>query len=263
MKLAARVEGVGLVGPGLAGWEAARAILAGQAAYSPQATRIPAPEALPAVERRRAGKSVKLALAAGIAAAADARREARDLTAVFASSTGDGENLHAICEALASDDRLISPTRFHNSVHNAPSGYWGIATGATPPADSLAAFDASFGAGLVEAMGRIAAEPERGVVLISYDAPYPEPLHATRPIPDGFAAALVLASPSGSTHGMGITLETTREPPSTLGDAALEAVRREIPAARALPLLALIASGRPGRTVIEYLEGMSLAVTAA
>jgi len=263
MKLAARVEGVGLVGPGLAGWEAARAILAGQAPYSHEATKIPAPEALPAVERRRAGKSVKLALAAGIAAAADAKREARDLTAVFASSTGDGENLHAICEALASDDRLISPTRFHNSVHNAPSGYWGIATGATPPADSLAAFDASFGAGLVEALGRIASEPDRGVVLISYDAPYPEPLHATRPIPDGFAAALVLASPSGAGDGMQITLETTPEPPSTMGDAGLEALRREIPAARALPLLVLLASGRPGRTVIEYLDGVSLAVTAA
>jgi len=263
MKLAARVEGVGLVGPGLAGWEAARAILAGQAPYSHEATKIPAPEALPAVERRRAGKSVKLALAAGIAAAADAKREARDLTAVFASSTGDGENLHAICEALASDDRLISPTRFHNSVHNAPSGYWGIATGATPPADSLAAFDASFGAGLVEALGRIASEPDRGVVLISYDAPYPEPLHATRPIPDGFAAALVLVRPSGAAHGMQFTLETTPEPPSTMGDAALEALRREIPAARALPLLALLASGRPGRTVIEYLDGVSLAVTAA
>ena len=263
MKLAARVEGVGLVGPGLTGWEAARAILAGQAPYSHEATRIPAPEALPAVERRRAGKSVKLALAAGIAAAADAKREARDLTAVFASSTGDGENLHAICEALASEDRLISPTRFHNSVHNAPSGYWGIATGATPAADSLAAFDASFGAGLVEALGRIASEPDRGVVLISYDAPYPEPLHATRPIPDGFAAALVLGAPSGGAHGMRITLETTRDSPATMNDAALEAVRREIPAARALPLLALLASGRPGRTVIEYLEGLSLAVTAA
>ena len=262
MKLAARVEGVGLVGPGLAGWEAARAILAGLAPYSHEATRIPAPEALPAVERRRAGKSVKLALAAGIAAAADAKREARDLTAVFASSTGDGDNLHAICEALASDDRLISPTRFHNSVHNAPSGYWGIATGATPAADSLAAFDASFGAGLVEALGRIASEPDRGVVLISYDAPYPEPLHATRPIPDSFAAALVLASPSDATQGMRITLETTGDAPSTMDDAALEAVRREIPAARALPLLALLASGRPGRTVIEYLEGVSLAVTA-
>jgi hypothetical protein len=48
-----------------------------------------------------------------------------------------------------------------------------------------------------------------------------------------------------------------------MADAALEALRREIPAARALPLLVLLASGRPGRTVIEYLDGVSLAVTAA
>jgi hypothetical protein len=263
MKLAARVEGVGLVGPGLAGWDASRAILRGAQPYVGEATRIPAPEALPAVERRRAGKSVKLALAAGLAAAADAQREARELTAVFASSTGDGENLHAICEALASDDRLISPTRFHNSVHNAPSGYWGIATGATPPADSLAAFDASFGAGLVEALGRIATEPGRGVVLISYDAPYPQPLHATRPIPDGFATALVLVSPASPGRGTAIEIDTTRDPPSAMDDAALENLRRSIPAARALPLLALLARGSPGRTVVEYLEGLSLSARAA
>src|SRR6185369_224244 len=146
MALTARVEGVGLVGPGLSGWEVARAILAGREQYVHAATVIPAPEALPAVERRRAGKSVKLALAAGMAAATASGRAVGDLAAVFASSTGDGENLHAICEALASPDRLISPTRFHNSVHNAPSGYWGIATGATQAADSLAAFDASFAA---------------------------------------------------------------------------------------------------------------------
>lgn len=263
MNLAARVEGVGLVGPGLPGWDASRAILAGRQPYVSEATKIPAPEALPAVERRRAGKSVKLALAAGIAAAMDAGREARDLTAVFASSTGDGENLHAICEALASEDRLISPTRFHNSVHNAPSGYWGIATGATPPADSIAAFDASFGAGLVEAMGRIAAEPGRGVVLISYDAPYPQPLHATRPIPDGFAAALVLMAPGASSRGTAIEVDTTRDAVSPMDDAALESVRASIPAARALPLLALLARGGAGRTVIEYLDGLSLAVRAA
>jgi hypothetical protein len=196
MALVARVEGVGLLGPGLSGWDASRAILAGREPYTSAAAVIPAPEALPAVERRRAGKSVKLALAAGMAAAAASGRPAGGLAAVFASSTGDGENLHAICEALASEDRLISPTRFHNSVHNAPSGYWGIATGATQAADSIAAFDASFAAGLLEALGRLAAQPAQPVLLIAYDAPYPEPLHATRPILDAFAVAFVLAAPS-------------------------------------------------------------------
>jgi len=263
MALAARVEGVGLVGPGLAGWEESRAILAGKKPYVASPTAIPTPEALPATERRRAGKSVKLALAAGLAAARASGREPRDLAAVFASSTGDGENLHAICEALASDDRLISPTRFHNSVHNAPSGYWGIATGATEAADSLAAFDASFGAGLLEAMGRVAADPARPVVLIAYDAPYPQPLHATRPIPDGFAVGLVLASASEASRGRTLEIAMRGEPPGAMADAALEELRRAIPAARSLPLLALLAADTPGHATIEYLDGRALDVRVA
>jgi hypothetical protein len=261
MRLAARLEGVGLFGPGLAGWSAARAILSGQAPYEPRPTIIPPPEALPAVERRRAGKCVRLSLAAGLAAAADAGRDARSLAAIFTSSTGDGDNLHAICEALASDDRLISPTRFHNSVHNAPAGYWGIATGAMTPSDCIAAFDASFAAGLLEAAGRLAADPGQPVLLVAYDAPYPEPLNAVRPTPDAFGVALVLApSPLGEGRGGGFSISTTHDPVTTLDDPALEALRAAVPAARSLPLLQLLAREASGRVVLEYLDGLSLAV---
>jgi hypothetical protein len=260
MKLAARIEGVGVVAPGLAGWAEAREILAGRADYVTRATILPVPEALPATERRRAGKGVRLSLAAGLEAAADAGRDARDLVSIFTSSGGDGENCHAICEALASEDRMISPTRFHNSVHNAPAGYWGIATGSTHATDCLAAFDASFGAGLVEALGRLATEPSQPVLLIAYDAPYPQPLHATRPIPDSFAVALALAAPSSPGRGPLLTMQSSREAPSRLDDAALEALRGSIPAARALPLLELLARGTAGRTTLDYLDGFALAV---
>jgi hypothetical protein len=260
MKLEARIEGVGLIGPGLASWDAAREVLAGRSPHALRPTVIPSPEALPATERRRAGRGVRLSLAAGLAAALAAGRSARDLAAVFTSSTGDGDNLHAICEALASDDRLISPTRFHNSVHNAPAGYWGIATGAMHSADSLAAFDASFGAGLLESLGRLATQPSQAVLLIAYDSPYPEPLHATRPIPDSFAVAFVLAAPSHSQRGALASVQTSRESPAALAEAPLEDLRKRIPAARALPLLELLARERPGRTVIEYLDDLSLAV---
>lgn len=257
MTLAARIEGVGLVGPGLAGWNAARGLLATDGGFAQAPTVVPAPEALPPTERRRAGTCVRLVLAAGLEAAANARRDARDLAAIFTSSTGDGEILHSICETLASDDREISPTRFHNSVHNAPSGYWGIATGSMHAADCLAAFDASFGAGLLEALGRVAADPAQPVVLVAYDAPYPEPLHATRPVPEAFGVAMVL-----SAHGEGpaIRVASTRAPHDSIPDAGLEAMRRAIPAARSLPLLALLARGASGHTVIEYLPGLALAV---
>jgi hypothetical protein len=259
--LAARIAGIGVVGPGLAGWPATRETLAGRAAYAPAPTRLPAPEALPATERRRAGKAVKLALATGLEAVAAAGVAPGALAAIFASSSGDGENCHEICETLASDDRLISPTRFHNSVHNAPAGYWSIATGATASIDCLGAYDASFGAGLLEALTRLAVEPGAPVVLVAYDAPYPEPLNGARPMPDCFGVALVLASANGT--GPTITLDFSGEPEDALGDARLETLRRSIPAARALPLLELAARGARGTTTLAYLDGLSLRVELA
>jgi hypothetical protein len=258
MKLAATIAGVGLVGPGLASWKEGREALAGRVAFAAKPTVLPTPEALPATERRRAGKSVKISLAAGLEAAQDGGRSPRDLVAIFASSSGDGDTCHSICETLASDDRSISPTRFHNSVHNAPAGYWGIATGAMLPADCLGAFDSSFGAGLLEGLARLAAEPSQPVLVIAYDAPYPEPLHGARPIADCFAVALLLVKASAGAAGPRLEIALGRAMPSTMGDVALEAMRRGIPAARSLPLLALLASGVSGEAVIEYLDGVTL-----
>ncbi|HXS51206.1 MAG TPA: beta-ketoacyl synthase chain length factor [Usitatibacter sp.] len=259
MKLGARVEGIGLVGPGFASWAAAREALAGRVPYARTSTTVPAPQALPPTERRRAVPSVRLALAAGLEAVASAKREAAALAAVFASSSGDGENCHAICEVLASDDRQISPTRFHNSVHNAPAGYWSIATGATASVDSVAAFDASFGAGLLEALGHLAADPATPVVLVAYDAPYPEPLHATRPVPDALAVAMVLSSAAdgaGPRIEAGLALGSAQP----MHDAELERLRRDIPAARALPLLEILARGERAAAALEYLDGLVLRV---
>ena len=259
-RLAARVGGIGLVGPGLAGRAQAWDVLQGRVPYAHAATIIPAAEALPAVERRRASRPVRVALAAGLDAAADAGRPASDFAAVFASSGGDGDNVHVICEMLASDDREISPTRFHNSVHNAPSGYWGIATGSQRAADSLAASDASFCAGFVEALSRLAADPDEPVLLIAYDVPYPEPLNAKRPIPDAFGVALALFSPASSGNGVCVTLESRQTAPDVLDDPDLERVRRTIPAARSLPLLMLLARGRAGCVNLEHVDGTALTV---
>ncbi len=147
---------------------------------------------LPAAERRRAVPTVKLTLAAGAEAVAQSARSAANLVTVFSSSSGDGQNIHAICETLASSEREISPTRFHNSVHNAPAGYWGIATGATAASTALCAYDGSFAAGLLEALTWVACE-QTPLLLLAYDVDYPEPLRALRPIPDAFCVAVVLA----------------------------------------------------------------------
>jgi len=185
------VEGIGLLGPGLDGWQAGREVLAGAAAYVAAPTNLRASDMLPAAERRRAGVPIKLALTVGQEAFLQAERETRTASTVFTSSGGDNDNVHAINGILATAPREVSPTRFHNSVHNAAAGYWCIAAGSHEPSTSLCAHDASFAAGLLESATQATVDGAV-VALIAYDHPYPEPLQAVRPITAAFAMALVL-----------------------------------------------------------------------
>jgi Beta-ketoacyl synthase, N-terminal domain len=257
--LEASIDGIGLVGPGIADWPAGARVLTGETPCVPSPTRLPPLECLPSAERRRAGAVVRLALAAGLEATARAGVDAARLPAVFTSSGGDGENCHEICQVLASADRQLSPTRFHNSVHNAAAGYWGIATGATAASSALCAYDASFGAGLLEALTQVVVEGS-AVLLIAYDAGYPEPMRSARPVADAFAVALVLAPQPGAASLARIVTAFDDAPADRMPEAALESLRKSIPAARSLPLLAQLARRAPGRVVLDYLDGERLAV---
>ncbi len=254
--LTAWIDGVGFLAPGLPDWPAARAVLRGEAPYAAAPSVLPPPALLPPAERRRASRIVKLTLAIGLEAAAGA--DASLLSTVFTASGADGHNCHALCEQLATDDRQISPTRFHNSVHNAAAGYWGIATGAMAPCQVLCAYDASFGAGLLDALAQVALE-RQPVLLIAYDGEYPEPLHAWRDTPDCAGVALLLGPERGPRSLARLDVAATSDPAEPLADAALEALRGGIPAMRALPLLARIARGEAGAVTLDYLPPMQLA----
>ncbi len=257
--LAAHIEGIGVLGPGLQGWARTARLLSHPAEYVASPTVLPIPDALPPAERRRTGRVVKLALAVGTEATRMAQVDPVGLPAVFSSSGGDGQNCHEICETLTKEDRELSPTRFHNSVHNAAAGYWSIATGSVAASNALCAFDASFAAGLLEAITQLSVDGSR-MLLVAYDLQYPPPLHAKRPIPDAFGVALVLApQPSPATCGR-IAVTFADEAPERMPHSAFEAMRATIPSARSLPMLAQLARGEPGRVTIEYLDGRSLSV---
>jgi hypothetical protein len=257
--LHAAIGSVGVLGPGLTDWPMTARVLCGASPWTRAPTVLPQPLALPAAERRRTGAVVRLTLAVGLEATGRAGIDPARLPAVFASSGGDGQNCHEICEALASADRQLSPTRFHNSVHNAPAGYWGIATGATAPANSLCAYDASFGAGLLEAMCQLTVEGSP-VLLIAYDISYPEPMRQVRPIPEAFAVALLLAPRDSAPALARLEVNLADGAADRLADTALERLRVAVPAARSLPLLAHLARGTSGSVRIDYLDGAPLAL---
>ena len=260
--LTAWVEGIGLIGPGFNDWPHAAAVLRGEVDYEPARCALPVPPALPPAERRRTGASVRVALAAATAASEAAGRPPSSLVTVFSASGGDGDNCHAICEVLASSERFISPTRFHNSVHNAPAGYWSIAAHAMAASTSLAAYDASFAAGLLEAIVQVHASHEPRL-LIAYDTVYPEPLHAKRPVPDAFAVALVLVPERTERAIARLSLALGNGEVQGITNPALETLRASNPAARALPMLAALSQRRTGPLVLEYLAPPQLQVHVA
>lgn len=236
------VAGIGLCAPGMADWAAACAVLSGAA--EPGGT-LPNPTAaiLPPAERRRCGRATRYALQAAQEAMARAGLPPDEAAAVFTSSDGDGENLHHILESLAQPEREVSPTRFHNSVHNAAAGYWNIATKAHTPANCLSAFDSSFAAGLLEAAVQATAE-NIPVLLVAYDLPFPSPLDQARPVEAPFAAALLLTPQASATAlaRLQISLTAQMEAGTAMAEPPLETLRAGNSAARSLPLLHAIAN---------------------
>ncbi len=264
--LQVQVTGIGLLGPGLISWAQGQALLAQPATWVHGVTATPAPQRLPATERRRAGAVVKASIVVADEALAGSGLDPAGLPTVFTSSTGEPSNCHLLCEALATADRLVSPTRFTNSVHNAAAGYWHIATQSRAPSTSLAAFDASFAAGLLEAAVQCHASGAP-VLLVAADVPYPEPLHSKRPVADVFAVALLLA-PAGKhapNSGRALGLLTLAAQAATDGTAittsshaGLAQLASGIPAARALPLLQALAVPAASTVVLDALPGLLL-----
>lgn len=245
------LAGIGLCAPGMPGWAAGSAVLRGEI---PAGNEQPKPVAtlLPPAERRRSSQATRYALQAAQEAMTQAGMPATQAAVVFASSDGDGENLHHILESLAQPEHEVSPTRFHNSVHNTAAGYWNIATGARTPANSIAAYDDSFAAGLLEAAVQAATE-SMPVLLTAFDLPLPSPLHEARPTTAPFAVALLLTpQPANALARLQISLEAATEDGTVMSHPGLESLRTGNPAARALPLLQAIASGQGRRLSLNW-----------
>lgn len=236
------LEGLGFWASGLPGWEAATRFARGGEA-EPAAPRKPAPALLAPNERRRAPDTVALALQVSLDACEAAGRDAAALPSVFASTHGDLAITDYMCATLQAEPGSVSPTKFHNSVHNAAAGYWTIGAGCMAPATAISAYDATFAEGLLESIGQIAAG-EGPVLLVAYDAQSTGPLGAISPSDGLLAAALVLGDQArpGS-----IQLRVTREPgEARVVEGRLQAGHATNAMAPMLPLLDLLASGGHG-----------------
>lgn len=186
------LEGIGGWTPDLADWNAMREWLAGGPNPEPGAAGKPRPSLLPPGERRRAPHSVLVALEVASQAMDMSGRKPAEVPCVFASAHTDLEILDYTCATLASAPAQMSPTRFHNSVHNVAAGYWTMATGCHAGANALTSHQFTFGASLLEAASLADAEATP-VLLVASDGAGQGPLAEVVCSTRHFACALVLA----------------------------------------------------------------------
>lgn len=247
------VAGIGLLLPGVENWQQAKKLLTYPARYNLSAELAPmAKSLLPPNERRRTTRLIQMALHCGQDAAL---RWQGELATVFASSCGDLEIVDKIMQALTLPTHPVSPTQFHNSVHNAPAGYWSILSGSNAPSTSISAWDASFSAGLLEAATQVVTEHQH-VLLVAYENSPPARLMKIRPITAPFAVALLLTE---AAHESVLTISLGKlDSESTLTDTTLESLRLANPAARSLPLMQLLATEQDGEVNLPYINNQIL-----
>ena len=249
------IRGVSVCGPGLDGWESSRPILAGLQEYTDRDAVPAMPSILPPNERRRIGAAVRLALTVAQQAHEMADLAPGSIGSVFATSNGDGAVLHAMLQTLAANEP-VSPTQFHNSVHNAAAGYWSIATGSRQPASCLAGHDATPAAALLKVMAAVRTMQQPQLLCI-YETPMPPPLDAKRPTLGAFGVGLVLAPWATATAlaRLSIAYEPGVSPEHNMPKlTALHALARGNPAARLLPLLEALARNVAATFSLALLE---------
>lgn len=254
------VAGVAFWAPRLPGWEIASAVMRGESP-APEATLArPVPALLAPTERRRAPDTVAVALEVASKACAAAGYAPADLPSVFASTHGDIAISDYMCATLVGTPTLISPIKFHNSVHNAAAGYWSIGAHSRAPYTAISAYQHTFGTGLLEAAAQVACEG-KPVLLVAFDIEAKGALATVMPSRGVVGAAVVLA-PVGSGKGVPLTLQVgagDAAPITPANSPAAEYIAQNA-LAPCLPFFELLARGRAAEATLSLGRQLTLRI---
>lgn len=242
------VSGLSVIAPGVAGWLEFCDNLANQN-WPDTSIQLPNLPQLPAAETRRMSQTIKLALAAANEAWSMAKLDTANIASLFASSNGDTDIMHYLGEILATKERAMSPTKFHHSLHNAPAGYWTIATKINAPSLAIAAGQLTFARALLEAALFCQLEA-KSILLVAYDIEPVDCLKKYIPIECTFATALLL-SPSKSPQSLArINMQLVNQVSAVETSIPTVAWQQHNPIAKSLPLLCLLAQQQSGQITL-------------
>ena len=238
------ILGVGAWGPRFRNWQDLQDLMAGKE-IEDDGAKGPKPEVIPANERRRAPLPVRLAVEASSQACEMAGLDASQLASVFVSGLGDTQLTDYMCKVLAGENKSLSPTKFHNSVHNAAAGYWTISTDCMQAANSVAGFNESVSLTIMEALVQAHAE-QRPLLLTFYDAPSSPILKELLENEQPFAVSIIITPmPSGADVRLtaSVSEEQLKWPTMDLKGELAECYEHN-PCAKILPVLQFLTGDR-------------------
>lgn len=242
-KIEFSIAGIGAWGSNFQNWQQLKQLLNGES-LDEHGLKGPKPDIIPANERRRAPLPVRLAVETSWQATQASVYDPKDLSCVFVSGLGDTQLTDYMCKVLAGENKALSPTKFHNSVHNAAAGYWTISTGCMQAANSVAGFDESVSLTLLEALIQADAE-QRPMLMTFYDAPSSQILKKLLKNEQSFAVSMIVvpSSLTGNKADYSITVEpqACTWPEASWSDD-LNNCYQTNPVARILPLLSVLAN---------------------
>ncbi len=261
MRLYLRVASV--FAPGHAGWTHSFTALRSQPNSTHQPLTRYQADFLPANERRRLTPTISFALQTAQDLWTQYQQHfphavADDIAILLLSTDGDTETSYRLCEAILRAEPRISPTLFHNSVHNAAAGYWMIGQSRHTPSTALATGPYSVAQALLEGYMQ-SRSYQMPVLFVSYDCP------VDRRLPDHPAFTLPFS------YGLIVSTEPTEKDLARLQldliNQAKPAVNHwpdeQNPSAQAWPLLQHIAQRMTDMQTFPLSESMHLSVKAS
>lgn len=195
--------------------------------------------------RRRSSELTRMAVDVLVQAAEQAGLDAGSVPTIWATAHGEHATALRLLAMMHRGEGKLSPTHFHNSVHNTAGGYASIATGNTASSTTLTGGDELVAASLLEALCRVEVDG-KPVVLVLAD----EPLKAPFSRPDTHAPLALSFTLSHDPSGAIAMLSGMRRG----GVAALKPEQHfgTLHIAAAIPLLEHVVQGRPGTVALEF-----------
>jgi hypothetical protein len=213
----------------------------------------PAAASLDGPIRRRATRQTRMAIEALYQAVKSAGFDPATTPTVWATAHGEHSTAIKLLKMMHRGSGRLSPTHFHNSVHNTPSGYASIAAHNQSLSTTVTGGREIVGAALLEAFAILETTAPEVVLVLSDEA---------------------LQSPferAGASTPLAVAFAIGREPDGAL--AAVSNLRRAAVApskpnehhgrlfvSAALPLLERVVQRRPGSVALELEEERSDAV---